>query len=158
MYENSKEAPLSDNVSKQLKYDDDKTEDSGRLVKVNKEKQKTEQKMYEYNDESAAEKLVASKKFVKSSDETQPKDESKNIDLSTTLKYNWYESNEAVKDNAVETKSTAPAVPETSIETSDTFRPMMQAALDIAKLWGQSGVSPRQSMSGSNRRCRPPYL
>jgi hypothetical protein len=134
MYENSKEAPLSDNVSKQLKYDDDKTEDSGRLVKVNKEKKKTEQKMYEYNDESAAEKLVASKKFVTSSNETQPKDESKNIDLSTTLNYNWYESNEAVKDSTVETKSTAamsPAVPETSIETSDTFRPMMQAALDI---------------------------
>ena len=134
MHTNSREAPLSDNVSKQLKYDDDKTEDSGRLVKVNKEKKKTEQKMYEYNDESAAEKLVASKKFVTSSNETQPKDESKNIDLSTTLNYNWYESNEAVKDSTVETKSTAamsPAVPETSIETSDTFRPMMQAALDI---------------------------
>ena len=99
MYANSKEAPLSDNVSKQLKYDDDKTEDSGRLVKVNKEgkKKKTEQKMYEYNDESAAEKLVESKKFVKNSDETQPKDDkSKNIDLSLTLKYRWYESNEAV--------------------------------------------------------------
>ena len=93
----SKEAPLSDNVSKQLKYDDDKTEDSGRLVKVNKEKKKTEQKMYEYNDESAAEKLVESKKFVKNSDETQPKDDKpKNIDLSLTLKYRWYESNEAV--------------------------------------------------------------
>ena len=80
MYANSTEALLSDNVSKQLKYDDDKTEDSGRLVKVNKKekKKKTEQKMYEYNDESAAEKLVASKKFVKSSDETQPKDKSKN--------------------------------------------------------------------------------
>ena len=97
MYANSKEAPLSDNVSKQLKYDDDKTEDSGRLVKVNKEKKKTEQKMYEYNDESAAEKLVESKKFVKNSDETQPKDDkSKSIDLSLTLKYRWYESNEAV--------------------------------------------------------------
>ena len=136
MHTNSKEAPLSDNVSKQLKYDDDKTEDSGRLVKVLKEekKKKTEQKMYEYNDESAAEKLVASKKFVTSSNETQPKDESKNIDLSTTLNYNWYESNEAVKDSTVETKSTAamsPAVPETSIETGDTFRPTMQAALDI---------------------------
>ena len=135
MHTNSREAPLSDSVSKQLKYDDDKTEDSGRPVKVNKEeKKKTEQKMYEYNDESAAEKLVASKKFVTSSNETQPKDESKNIDLSTTLNYNWYESNEAVKDSTVETKSTAamsPAVPETSIETSDTFRPMMQAALDI---------------------------
>ena len=84
----------SDNVSKQLKYDDDKTEDSGRLVKVNKEekKKKTEQKMYEYNDESAAEKLVESKKLVKNSDETQPKDRdySKNIDLTTTLKYRWY--------------------------------------------------------------------
>ena len=117
--------------------------------------------MYEYNDESAAEKLVASKKFVTSSNETQPKDESKNIDLSTTLNYNWYESNEAVKDSTVETKSTAamsPAVPETSIETSDTFRPMMQAALDIAKLRGQSELSPRQSMSGSNGRGRPPYL
>jgi hypothetical protein len=115
MHTNSKEAPLSrsDNVSKQLKYDDDKTEDSGRLVKVNKEekKKKTEQKMYEYNDESAAEKLVASKKFVKSSNETQPKDESKNIDLSTTLNYNWYESNEAVKDSTVETKSTAAMSP-----------------------------------------------
>jgi uncharacterized membrane protein len=99
MHTNSKEAPLSDNVSKQLKYDDAKTEDSGRLVKVNKEekKKKTEQKMYEYNDESAAEKLVESKKFVKNSDETQPKDDkSKNIDLSLTLKYRWYESNEAV--------------------------------------------------------------
>jgi hypothetical protein len=54
--------------------------------------------MYEYNDESAAEKLVESKKFVKNSDERkQPKDESKNIDLSLTLKYKWYyESNEAV--------------------------------------------------------------
>ena len=40
MHTNSKEAPLSDNVSKQLKYDDDKTEDSGRLVKVNKEEEK----------------------------------------------------------------------------------------------------------------------
>jgi len=97
MHTNSREAPLSDNVSKQLKYDDDKTEDSDRLVKVNKEKKKTEQKMYEYNDESAAEKLVESKKFVKNSDETQPKDDkSKNIDLSLTLKYRWYESNEAV--------------------------------------------------------------
>ena len=97
MSSNSKETPLSDNVSKQLKYDDDKTEDTGRLVKVNKEKKKTEQKMYEYNDESAAEKLVESKKFVKNSDETQPKDDkSKNIDLSLTLKYRWYESNEAV--------------------------------------------------------------
>ena len=53
--------------------------------------------MYEYNDESADEKLVESKKFVKNSDETQPKDDkSKNIDLSLTLKYRWYESNEAV--------------------------------------------------------------
>ena len=56
MYSNSKEAPLSDNVSKQLKYDDDNTEDTGRRVKVNKEekKKKTENKTYEHKDETAA--------------------------------------------------------------------------------------------------------
>jgi len=56
MSSNSKEAPLSDNVSKQLTYDDDGNEDTGRRVKVNKEEKnkKNAKKMFEHNDETAA--------------------------------------------------------------------------------------------------------
>ena len=67
MYTNSKEAPSSDNVSKQHKYDDDNTEDMGRQVKMNKKEKKTEQKMSKHNDESAAERSVKSKKVSKES-------------------------------------------------------------------------------------------
>jgi hypothetical protein len=70
MYTNSKEAPSSDNVSKQLKYDDDNTEDMGHRVNKKEKKKKTEQKMYKHNDESAAERSVKSKKVSKESNST----------------------------------------------------------------------------------------
>ena len=96
MYSNSKEASLSDSVSKQLKYDDDNTEDTGRRVKVNKEeKKKNEKKMYEHKDETAAGRPVKSKKVSKGSSSTTPKDKTKNIDTSTTPTYERSELTEA---------------------------------------------------------------
>ena len=74
MYTNSKEAAWSDNVSKQLQYDEN-SEDMGRLVKGSKkEKKKTVQKMSKHNDESATERSVKSKKVSKESSSTTPSD------------------------------------------------------------------------------------
>jgi hypothetical protein len=76
MSSNSKEAPLSDNVSKQLTYDDDGYEDTGRRVKVNKEEKnkKNAKKMLEHNDETAAGRSKMSKKVSKSSSSTISQD------------------------------------------------------------------------------------
>ena len=87
MSSNSKETPLSDNVSKQLTFDDNVTEDTGRRVKVNKEekKKKNAKKMFEHNDETAAGRSVMAKKVSKGSSSTTPKDKAKNIDSSSML-------------------------------------------------------------------------
>jgi hypothetical protein len=105
MSSNSKEAPLSDNVSKQLTYDDDGNEDAGRRVKVNKEKKtKNAKKMFEHNDETAAGRSMVSKKVSKGSSSTTPTDKAKNIDSSSTTTYKRSESTETAQDSAVKTK------------------------------------------------------
>ena len=108
MSSNSEEAPLSDNVSKQLTYDDDGNEDTGRRVKVNKEekKKKNAKKMFEHNDETAAGRSEKSKKVSKGSSSTTHKDKAKNIDSSSTPTYKRSESTETAQDSAVKTKST----------------------------------------------------
>ena len=108
MSSNSKEAPLSDNVSKQLTYDDDGYEDTGRRVKVNKEEKnkKNAKKMLEHNDETAAGRSKMSKKVSKSSSSTTPKDKAKNFDSSSTPTYKRSESAETAQDSAVKTKLT----------------------------------------------------